>query len=287
VNHVFLSPHPDDVALSCGGLVAILRDSGEEATIVTIYGGAGSAVRLTRYQQRALGFDREADLRGDPEPTDPDEANAPAPESAPIPERVMEVRRQEDKVFARLVGAKLIGLELPDAVFRGYIGPQLFGSPRSDDPAPIGELRAALSGIQVDRLYIPLSIGGHVDHRQARRAAIALLTEIGSPFADRAAFYEDFPYAMAVGFEGLDQLDPEIRPSLPIGASLTPEYVEVGASLDRKVDALRAYESQIDHLFGEDSDSVGVAVRTHTTAIGELGGVGPAERYWRLGSDGA
>jgi len=283
VNHVFVSPHPDDIALSCGGLIARLRDAGEDVTIVTVFCGAGSSDRLTRYQQRALGFDREADERGDPEPTEPAEANAPAPDSAPMPEQVMAVRRQEDEAFARLVGATNVSLKLPDGVFRGYVGgPQLMRPPRSDDRPPVDELRAALARLRVDRLYVPFSIGGHVDHRQTRRAAIALLNEAGSPYADRAVFFEDFPYAMTIGFERLDQLNPEILSSLPAGASVTPEYVEIEAVLDRKVDALRAYESQIGHLFRREGESVAESIRAHTTRIGELGGVGPAERYWRI-----
>ncbi|HEX7490494.1 MAG TPA: PIG-L family deacetylase [Candidatus Limnocylindrales bacterium] len=284
MNHVFLSPHPDDIALSCGGLIALLRDAGDDVTIVTLFSGAGSAVRLTRYQQRALGFDRDADERGDPEPTEPDEANAPASASAPIPERVMAARRQEDEAYARFVGAGLANLRLADAVFRGYIGgPQLFGAPRPNDPAPVEELRAALADLTVDMLYIPLAIGGHVDHRQTCRAAIALLNESGSPYADRATFFEDFPYALTVRFEDLNELDPAILSSLPPDTSLTPEYIEVGTSLDRKIDGLRAYETQIAHLFGEDGESVADAIRTQTTRIGELGGVGPAERYWQVG----
>jgi len=94
-----------------------------------------------------------------------------------------------------------------------------------------------------------------VDHRLTRRAAIALLAEPQSPYRDpalfeRALFYEDFPYALTVGFERLDQLDPEILPSLPAGSALAPEYVEIGDVIDRKLAGLRAYESQIGRLFG-------------------------------------
>jgi len=196
----------------------------------------------------------------------------------------MELRRREDEAFASFVGIEIVSLRLPDAVFRGYVGgPQLFGWPRLDDPEPITVLRAALAGLRVDELYVPFAIGGHVDHRQTRRAAVALLAEAGSLYAGRVTFYEDFPYAMTVGFEGLDQLDAEVLPSLPPAASLTPEYVEIGAVLDRKIAGLGAYESQIDHLFGEDGESVAGAIHAHTARIGRLGGFGRAERYWRIG----
>src|SRR5207244_7310336 len=56
--HVFVAPHPDDVALSCGGLIASLRELGQNVTIVTAYSGAGSldGDSLTSYQREALGF---------------------------------------------------------------------------------------------------------------------------------------------------------------------------------------------------------------------------------------
>jgi len=282
VRHVFVSPHPDDVALSCGGLVALLRGRGEDVAIVTIFCGAGSRDRLTRYQFRALGFDRDADGRGDPEPTDLAEANADAPAAAPKPDEVMAVRRAEDEAFARFARASLVSLKEPDAVFRGYAGKsQLMGSPRADDPAPIEELRAALARLAPDRLYIPFAIGGHVDHRQTRGAAMALLSEPGSPYLDRAFFFEDFPYAHTVGFERLDQLDPEVASGLPAHTRLTPEYVEIGDVFDRKIEGLQSYASQIGHLFG-DGLSLGGALRAFSTHVGELGEVGPAERYWRV-----
>jgi LmbE family N-acetylglucosaminyl deacetylase len=59
MTHVYVAPHPDDVALSCGGLSASLRERGQNVTIVTVFSGAGSAgngAELTTYQREALGF---------------------------------------------------------------------------------------------------------------------------------------------------------------------------------------------------------------------------------------
>ncbi len=69
MTHVFVAPHPDDVALSCGGLIASLRELGQNVTILTVFSGAGSAggngagagngngpLDLTTYQREALGF---------------------------------------------------------------------------------------------------------------------------------------------------------------------------------------------------------------------------------------
>jgi LmbE family N-acetylglucosaminyl deacetylase len=56
MTHVFVAPHPDDAALSCGGLIASLRELGQNVTILTVFSGSGGADGLTPYQREALGF---------------------------------------------------------------------------------------------------------------------------------------------------------------------------------------------------------------------------------------
>ena len=279
MTHVFVSPHPDDAALSCGGLIAGLRARGEPVALLTIFCAQGALEHLTPYQQLALGF-------GGPDELPPgDDAivleKGPRLEP-PTAAEVMAARRAEDAAYARFVGASIAFVNLPDAVFRGYEGDEeLMGAPRPDDRAPVDELRRALARLRPETLYLPLSIGGHVDHRQARRAAVALLSEPASTYLDRTLFYEDFPYALTVGFERLDQLDPEFLPSLPAGVGLAPEYVQIGDDIDRKLEGLRMYESQLGRLFGGDSP-MATAVRERAARVGGFGGAGPCERYWRV-----
>ena len=56
MTHVFVAPHPDDIALSCGGLVASLRELGQSVTILTVYSGGAAAANAVEYQRAALGF---------------------------------------------------------------------------------------------------------------------------------------------------------------------------------------------------------------------------------------
>ena len=56
MTHVFVAPHPDDIALSCGGLVASLREMGQNVTILCVYSGSSGTVGLNDYQRTALGF---------------------------------------------------------------------------------------------------------------------------------------------------------------------------------------------------------------------------------------
>ncbi|MBI3751275.1 MAG: PIG-L family deacetylase [Chloroflexi bacterium] len=64
MTHVFIAPHADDVALSCGGLIASLRELGQSVSIITVFSGAGAGVEagapLTGYQREALGFGSKA-----------------------------------------------------------------------------------------------------------------------------------------------------------------------------------------------------------------------------------
>jgi LmbE family N-acetylglucosaminyl deacetylase len=57
MTHIFVAPHPDDAALSCGGLIASLRELGQSVTIVTVYSGGGiDATASAEYRREALGF---------------------------------------------------------------------------------------------------------------------------------------------------------------------------------------------------------------------------------------
>jgi LmbE family N-acetylglucosaminyl deacetylase len=56
VTHVFVGAHPDDVALSCGGLLASLRDLGQAVTIISVFSGSGDGER----GRTTLGFGNKA-----------------------------------------------------------------------------------------------------------------------------------------------------------------------------------------------------------------------------------
>jgi len=56
MTHVFIAPHPDDAALSCGGLIASLRELGQTVTVLTVFSGTGTSSSTTAYQREALGF---------------------------------------------------------------------------------------------------------------------------------------------------------------------------------------------------------------------------------------
>jgi LmbE family N-acetylglucosaminyl deacetylase len=355
MTHVFVAPHPDDVALSCGGLIASLRELGQNVAIVTVFSGAGGeAIGQTPYQREALGFGskamwpvteafnrahigadepvyapdalpawaatdqqleatqadadasakrfwqrsswyRRASINAEPLAGQPLIDDLPTQGAVLTGERVADAaagdvmarRRLEDERYALFAEASIVWLDLPDAVFRGYQGDdELLGAPRDDDDAPSTALRREINRLEPQKVYLPLGIGGHVDHRLCREVGIGLLAEgrrwvmPGPEYAGIVTFYEDFPYAWWHDFGGLSDLPPDALADLPRDVGLTPEYAEISDQLERKIEGITLYESQMDRLFGGTGEMARQA-RAHARKVALLGGSGgAAERYW-------
>ena len=355
MTHVFVAPHPDDVALSCGGLLASLRELGQNVTILTVFSGSGSGGALTDYQREALGFGgktlwpaseafNRSDIRADV-PVDEDPVAAPPwaaasdrldatqsdadsaakrfwqrsswyrrasirnqsmagqiliddvpTQGAVLTDEIMAAaaagdlmarRRVEDERFAYFAEASVVFLDLPDAVFRGYEGDdQLLGAPRPDDADLTEILRREIDRLEPQHVYLPLGVGGHVDHQLVRDAGIRLLADgrrwvmPGPEYAGRTFFYEDFPYAWWNDFSAIGDLPADALAGLPADLLLAPEYVDISDQLERKVTGITLYESQLDRLFAGKA-AMADAVRGHGLKVGALGGIdGFAERYW-------
>jgi LmbE family N-acetylglucosaminyl deacetylase len=203
---------------------------------------------------------------------------------------LMARRRLEDERYAYFAEASVVFLDLPDAVFRGYVGDdQLLGAPRADDTAPYDLLRQEIARLEPQKVYVPLGVGGHVDHQLCRDVGLALLNDgrrwvmPGPDYVGQLVFYEDFPYAYWNEFGRLEDLGPDALASLPADVSVFPTYADIGDQLEKKITGIRLYESQIERLFDSTNDMAN-AVRAHGRSVGMVGDVdGPAERYWVTG----
>jgi LmbE family N-acetylglucosaminyl deacetylase len=172
VAHLYLSPHLDDAVLSCGGLIAMQDGRDEPISILTAFAGDPPDWRITP-------FAAELHARwGKPGP--------------PIA-----VRRAEDRLAAGRLGASVVHLDLLEAIYRRGDGERplypdraaIFGSLDVQDADTLNGLIESLGGLDLEdaRLYCPLGIGGHVDHRLVRLAAEALHKPL--------TYYREFPYA--------------------------------------------------------------------------------------------
>ena len=210
---LFLSPHLDDAAFSCGGLMAQLADAGWRTVMATAF---------TRSVPDPTGFALACQLdKGLPPGMD-----------------YMALRRDEDRAAAAILGAEPRWLDLPEAPHRGYhSAPALFGPLLDRDAvwqplaAQIAELAAEL---QPALVLAPQGLGSHVDHRQMIAAVLAV------PAMPRLVFYRDAPYAIRN-----QSALPDVRV-----AGLEEHAVGIAAGLDRKVAASCAYASQIGFQFG-------------------------------------
>lgn len=240
--HIYLSPHLDDAALSCGGAIARQAAAGERVLVLNIC--SGSPAPGAPFSPFAQEQHRKWDLP---------------------PGEAMLRRLAEDAAALRALAAEGRGLGLLDAIYRmpsAYVDDvTLFGPVAPGDPLA-DQLGAALPALLAEspdaRLYAPLGVGGHVDHR-ATFAVAAALAAAGAP----VVFYEDFPYVARPG-----ALAARLR---ALGRAPAPAAVDIAATIDRKIAAIGAYASQLDVLFGGPA-AMAAAVRAH----------GAEERFWAL-----
>src|SRR4029079_14813640 len=159
--------------------------------------------------------------------------------------------------------------------------------PRDGDAPPGDRPRRGSPRLDPQRVYLPLAVGGHVDHRLTRDAGTALLHDArrwvmpGPEYVGRIAYYEDFPYAWWDEFTRIEDLPGGGLPGLPEGVSVAPEFADISDQVERKIRGIALYESQVGRLFS-DPKAMGSAVRSHAIRIADLGRVpnGLAERYW-------
>jgi len=208
---VALSPHLDDAAFSCGGLLAMLRDAGWRTVVATIF--TRSVIQPTGFAL-ACQLDKGLDATVD----------------------YMALRRAEDAVACAGLDAEPRWLDFAEAPHRGYdSAPALFGPIHDDvwrDISPA--IAAILAELQPDLVLSPSGMGGHVDHRHVIRAALPLVP------AAQHGFYRDTPYAIR---------NPHAPLHVDIGG-LVCAVVDIAAGLDRKIAASTAYGSQVGFQFG-------------------------------------
>jgi len=254
--HIFLSPHYDDIALSCGGTAAVLSAAGRTPEVALIFGDhPDPAQPLTGFAQqlhKQWGMGAEEVISG---------------------------RRAEERMASVALGTCDRFLPFRDAIYRGerYLSDDdLFGTVKADEsdlPGKIiDELRLYADGADNTRIYAPLAIGHHVDHQHAYLAGLELIQRGWEVW-----FYEDLPY-------GLKQENVNSRRGQIVQDGLEPgPAVAVGSQWKRKIDAIMAYPSQLSTIFGQY-----VGIGTSRAAIDEamnayarsMGDGVPAERFW-------
>jgi LmbE family N-acetylglucosaminyl deacetylase len=245
--HIYLSPHLDDVALSCGGRIWQQTRVGERVAVVTVFAAAPEPDAQLSSYARGL-HARWGQLK-----------------------EAVQQRQEEDRQALLLLGAEPLHWPYTDCIYRRTPGGDF---PYSGEEALWGEIHPSEADLVeelADRiqalplltrgvLYVPLAVGRHVDHRIVRQAAEG---------SDRPlTYYEDFPYAEDRGAVDIARAGGAWK------AELLPLSQE---ALEAKISAIARYRSQISTFWGSTTQMV-AAVRAFAKRTGS-GGL--AERHWR------
>ena len=155
MRYIYLSPHLDDAALSAGGLIHDLTQTGNTVEIWNFFCGFPPVVELSPFAQ-VLHFEW----------------------GTTSAEETIRIRRVEDEKAASILGAKTIFFDFLDCIYRrspegDWLYADVFVQPHEVDadlPARIAESISVRLRWD-DVLICQLSVGSHVDHVIARQAA--------------------------------------------------------------------------------------------------------------------
>ena len=241
---IYLSPHLDDAALSCGGQIFAATQRGARVLIVTIT--AGDPVAPVSDYAASLHTRWEL-------------VNA------------TEARRQEDLAASKILGAEALHWAVPDCIYRVdaagkpfYVSDaDIFGAVAPAEMGLVEELAAQMRALPAARQVVaPLTVGQHVDHELTRLAA-------ESAFGSEALlYYEDYPYAQQPG-KLAQVIDQDATSSQWVAEVVTLE----AQALQAKVAAVAAFRSQVSTFFRDQAD-LEAQVGGYANLIG-------GERRWR------
>jgi len=168
--HVYVSPHLDDVALSCSGRISLQRSNGDLVLVTTVFAGApgdGGAA-----------------------------AQAIAPEFTD-----MEARKVEDAQAMHILDVEYLWLDFKESIFRRtqhtWLGPRFLSPVVGVEEELCLELVQTLADLVqhtgCEYLYLPLGVGHHPDHRVLFEAGRRLVAKGMSGCT--LTYYEDIPHA--------------------------------------------------------------------------------------------
>ena len=190
---IILSPHIDDAILSMGGQILAWKQQSETVRIIDIFSKMSYVYgTFLPWQLATL------------------------------------IRRREEQKIANELGLEIIYRDLPEAYLRGYRTIDSFFDgtiERVNKEASL--LQSVMSAIPSGELFIPMSIGNHIDHQLVTVAALQKNSKY--------IFYEDMPYAAS-------GINSEIKDQLVERYGLQKRTIKIDIEMKKKL--VLSYKSQ-------------------------------------------
>lgn len=223
---IYLAPHLDDAAFSCGGQIYARTQRGERVLVVTITAGEPPAAPLSELAQ--LHHDRWQ-----------------------LVAHAVQQRREEDSAACATMGTDYRHWSLPDCIYRRH--PQtdeplyttlndIFGPVHEAEGVLVAELAGQMAALPTAAaIFAPLGVGNHVDHQLTRQAAEKCYGR------SALTYYEDYPYVALDGT--LEVVIP------PESVAWQPTVIPLSQdALQARCQAMAAFASQMSSFFRDRAD---------------------------------
>ncbi len=253
-DYIYISPHLDDVPLSCGGTICGQKAQGLTILVVTLFAGEPQ-LPFSPFAQSV-------------------HRTWHAPEDRPY-----QVRKEEERIAMAMLGVDYLWLDWFEILYRDpelSEASDLFSEPDTlaVHPGDVSLFATLCSWLaDVSRTYsrvqmvVPLGLGLHRDHRLVFQAALNVLDR------HHLLFFEDFPYAT---YYSGDELMEYVKPY-----NMIPIEVDISGCLEQRIAVSEAYQSQIPTFYYA-APSFRDIIREYTLAAGEQQRF--VERYWKIPS---
>lgn len=244
---IYLSPHLDDAALSCGGIIAQQTMNGMTVEIWTICAGDPPPGPFSPFAEELHArwqFGREAVARRRQEDLLSCARLSAVPRHLPIPDCIYRQKGQNDLDLATPFQPA------PNAEEMRYLYPDqeaIFAALHPLDEELARQLARRLSQMLPPEaeMVCPLTLGGHVDHQLTRMAAEMLDCPLW--------YYADYPYAVQ---------RPEELAALEASGWQAHHFPLSPAALEAWMQAVAAHQSQIS-TFWPDLDAMRAAIQAY------------------------
>ncbi|MEK5521652.1 MULTISPECIES: PIG-L deacetylase family protein [Heyndrickxia] len=252
---IIISPHFDDAILSLYGYIHRFKET-EKILVLNVFSGRpDSRIKLSPLAKNTIMHDLNIN---DVISIDPILYN--------------QRRNAEDQKAIDHLGVKRHDLNYLDAIFRGnpplYTNErELFSNIKESDIKIIVELFQIIKHnfVKGCKLFFPLAIGEHVDHQ--------IVNFVGKQLAKEnynCIFYEDFPYCAIEDIKYVNDKG--------FNSHYEAFYVDLEGIIDKKVSAIKIYDSQIKGLFGDKSNIINMLNKYFESSPSQT--INGFERIW-------